>query len=290
LRRARLRFAKAVKELQRKRAVLSPGLLGRLSPFLAGAAALLALGGVLLFARTRHTTARPVATRVAPQQRAMPAGLARGLVGHWRFDDGPGSDIAQDSSGRGHPCLLHDLDPSAAWVSGRVGGALDLGRMGWLDCPLPQAKAGVPFDLSVAVWIKRERQRPFSALFARQLPSGDGRHLFWFGLRDDLLTVYSDSWIGWTSRTLTSFDGWIHVAFVHAGDETRLYVDGVPVRLKTGQLPRGEGVVQRSLTIGSARRRQDPLDVQHHFDGLVDEAMVYDRPLTDAEVATLAHP
>ena len=217
-----------------------------------------------------------------------PGGLARGLVGHWRFEDGPGSELARDSSGRGQPCLLHDLDPNTAWVTGPVGGALDLGRKGWLECPLPEARAGVAFDLSVAIWIKRARQRPFSALFTRQLPSSDSHHLFWFGLRDDLLTVHSDAWLGFTSRTLTSFDGWTHVAFVHSGDETRLYVDGALVRVKNGQFPRGEGLVQSALTIGSARRRQDPLNVQHHFDGLVDEAMIYDRVLTDAQVATLA--
>jgi hypothetical protein len=77
---------------------------------------------------------------------------------------------------------------------------------------------------------------------------------------------------------------------VHAGSETRVYVDRVPVRRKNGQLPRGEGVVQGTVTIGSARRRVGPLNVQHHFDGLVDEAMVYDRALTDAEVAALARP
>jgi len=220
----------------------------------------------------------------------LPAGLARGLIGHWRFDDRPGSTAASDSSGGGRPCLLHDLDPSRAWVSGRMGGGLDLGRTGWLECPLPEGRPGAPFDVSVTAWIKRERQRPFSALFSRLLPTGDHPRLFWFGLREDLLTVHGDAWLGWTSRTMTSFDGWLHVAFVHAGDETRLYVGGLPVRVNARQRPRGEGVVQGALTIGSARRRSDPRSVQDHFDGLVDEARVYDRALTDAEVAALANP
>ena len=224
----------------------------------------------------------------AGEAREPPAALARGLVAHWRFEDGPGSEVARDSSGRGQPCLLHDLDPNTAWVAGPVGGALDLGRKGWLECPLPEARAGVAFDLSVTVWMKRVRPRPFSALFTRQLQGGDSHHLFWFGLRDDLLTVHSDAWLGFTSRTLTTFEGWTHVAFVHAGDETRLYIDGALVRYKSGQFPRGEGLVQSPLTIGSARRRRDPLNVQHHFDGLVDEARVYDRALTDTEIAALA--
>jgi Concanavalin A-like lectin/glucanases superfamily len=74
---------------------------------------------------------------------------------------------------------------------------------------------------------------------------------------------------------------------VHAGSETRLYIDGVLVRYKNAQFPIGQGVVRSTLIIGRARRYADSR-VTHHFDGLVDEAMIYDRALTAAEVATLA--
>jgi hypothetical protein len=183
--------------------------------------------------------------------------------------------------------VLHDLDASA-WVKGRLGGALDLGRVGWLECPLPEVRAGVPIDLSVAVWIKQARPREFSALFTRQLPAGDNAALFWFGLRKDRLTVWSGSWDKWTSSTLAATDRWVHVAFVHADRETRLYVDGVLVGFKTGQLPRGEGLVQGPVTIGGSLFKPRPGRVQHHFDGVVDEAMIYHRALTGAEVAALA--
>ena len=68
----------------------------------------------------------------------------------------------------------------------------------------------------------------------------------------------------------------------------QLSVELSATRLDFGQVPSGQGAVQSALTIGSALRRPDPLSVQHHFDGLVDEAMIYDRALTDAEVAALA--
>jgi RNA polymerase sigma-70 factor (ECF subfamily) len=309
-RRARMQLHLPAQGLARPSVPASVGPLP-LVPALVAVVALGTLLALLLFWRAREKTAavprapsgasaRSQPPRTLAPPRLMPgrltaadseppsSGLARGLVAHWRFEDEPGSNVAVDSSGRGHTCLLHDLDPKAAWVAGRVGGGLDLGRTGWLECPLPEARADVHFDLSIAAWIKRERQRPFSALFTRQLPSGDEAHLFWFGLRDDLLTVWSWAWTIWTSRTLPSPEGWIHVAFVHASRETRLYINGVPVRHKNAQEPRGEGVVQSALTIGASRFRPDPLRVHHHFDGLIDEAIVYDRPLTDAEVATLA--
>ena len=225
------------------------------------------------------------AAEVRPE-RPEPAPPAHGPMAHWRFDDGPGSELARDSSGNGFHCQLRDLDPATAWVSGPVGGAIDLGRKGWLECPLPEARAGVPFDVSAAVWMKRLRPNHHSALLSRQL-ANDERFHFWFGLRDDLLAVHGDAWKGWTSRTLTSFDDWTHVAFVRAASETRLYIDGVLVRHNVDQPTLGAGAVRSPLIIGRARRYADSR-VTHHFDGLVDEAMIYDRALTAAEVATLA--
>ena len=231
----------------------------------------------------------PPSQRAAVPPKEPEEDLVRGLIGHWRFEDGPGSPIAKDGSGRGHPCLLHGVDPVTAWVPGKVGGAVDLGRTGFLECPMPEARAGVPFDLSVAAWMKRREPRRESALFTRQLPSFDNKPLFWFGLWENRVTVWSRSWVGWTSSRPRQSDTWTHVTFVHSGSETRVYVDGVLTTHRTGQLPRGaDGVVTGPLIIGGMRFGTDPLQVRHHFDGLVDEALVYDRPLTDAQVAALA--
>jgi len=65
-------------------------------------------------------------------------------------------------------------------------------------------------------------------------------------------------------------------------------VDGALVRHKRDQLPRNEGLVQSALTIGGGRYEADPLRVRHHFDGLVDEIVIYDRTLGEAEITALA--
>jgi RNA polymerase sigma-70 factor, ECF subfamily len=217
-------------------------------------------------------------------------GLRQGLIGHWRFEDGSGSPLARDSSGNRRPCLLHGLDVDRAWVDGAVGGGLDLGRRGWLECPVPEARAGVPLELSAALWIRpvgpRRRE---AALLSRQLPDGSFRHLFWFGLREGHLAVWSWSWIGWAmAGPPPPPTAWTHVAFVHSRGESRLYLDGQLIRHKTSQLPRGQGLVQSALIIGATAFRPDPLKVRHHFDGVVDEVIVHDRALTENEVAALS--
>jgi hypothetical protein len=250
------------------------------------AAAVVAVGVVGWLAGLRQGRAIVAAPRVAGPTAAL--GLARGLVGRWRFEDGPGSAVARDWSGHGRSCLLHDLDLQAAWVAGPAGGALDLGRTGWLECPMPPARAGGPLELSAAIWMRPSAQRrPQSALLARQLTGTDSSHLFWIGVRDGFLAVWSWSWTGWTTGPLPSRDGWTHVAFVHDRDATRLYVDGVLVRRTAGQVPRGEGEAG-ALTIGGMALADGPERVRHHFDGLVDEAVIYDRALDDAEIAALA--
>jgi hypothetical protein len=146
----------------------------------------------------------------------------------------------------------------------------------------------VPLELSVAIWMRPSAQRrPQSALFARSLTGTDASHLFWFGVRDGFLAVWSWAWTGWTTGPLPSPDAWTHVAFVHRQDETRLYVDGVLVRRKLEQVPRGEGEAG-PLTIGGMAPGSGARRMRHHFDGLVDEAVVYDRVLGDAEIAALA--
>ena len=282
LRRARRRFTRAVKQLQ---------LGGRRLAVIVGLTAAAAGIVVALVPRgaTRHRTAAVSPALAAG--RPAPAPPARGLVGRWSFDDGPGSAMARDSSGNGHPCLLRDLDEKTAWVSGPLGGALDLGRSGWLECPLPPTRAGGPIELSMALWIKRvANRRPETAFFSRQFTGAEDlrNQLFWFGLHDHSLLLRSWAWTGWTSRSLPPPETWTHVAAVHGARDTRLYVDGVLVRQTTNHQPRAEGVVDSPLTIGGMRFSDDPLRVRHHFDGLLDEAVLYDRALEDAEVAALA--
>ena len=234
------------------------------------------------------TTPAPADVEAPPAPRSTDP-LAGGLIARWSFDDGSASTQARDSSGHGRHCLLHDLEPSAAWVKGMMGGALDLGRAGWLECPLPEGRAGVPVTMSVAAWIKRNRRfKGDAALFTRQLRPNGMDHLFWMGFRQDTLMVWSQAWTGWAGHPLPALDTWVHVAFVHHERSTRVYVDGALVRAHTGSRPRGEGVASGALTIGAARFQPDPLRVRQRFGGVVDEVRIYDRPLADAEIAALA--
>src|SRR6185436_3654089 len=88
------------------------------------------------------------------------SGPAPGLVGHWTFDDGPGSALARDSSGRGNDCFLRRLDPQQAWRPGALADGLGFAGNGWLECPRSSALDGLTSELTIAAWVTRGQTVP----------------------------------------------------------------------------------------------------------------------------------
>jgi RNA polymerase sigma-70 factor (ECF subfamily) len=207
------------------------------------------------------------------------------LVGYWSFDD-PAGTVVRDRSGRGNDCLFHDADPPV-FIAGVQGQALDLRHRGWLECPQPPATAGVPFEMTISLWMRRAHQTPAAALVRRHL--GPGReHLFIVGFQEDNLRVWGNAWKGWTTRDVPeSIDRWTHVAFTHSPRSNRLFIDG---RLAVEHENRGwrpRLTTSAPLTIGAVL---DATGVSQHFHGAVDEIRLYDRALTGEQVAALAAP
>jgi RNA polymerase sigma-70 factor (ECF subfamily) len=251
-----------------------------------GALAAAAIVAVVAIGRPHPPRRAPAPVAVAPPAPpAAPApALERGLVGHWTFDERAGA-VARDLSGRGNDCRLRELDPAAAWVPGARGGAVDLGTKGWLECPQDPAPAGGRVALSVSAWVKRARAKSGAVIASRYL-GPDGENFFHFGFKGDQLRVWGGSWRGWTAHELPGReDDWIHVAFTHAGPRTRLFLNGRLVAHDDNHRVRGSGTATRPLIIGGSDHGPG---IWQHLDGAVDEVRIYDRALSDAEIAALS--
>jgi RNA polymerase sigma-70 factor (ECF subfamily) len=251
----------------------------------AGAGAVAVAAVVVAVGRPRPHKGHPHVARaaVAPPAATTPP-LDRGLVGRWSFDEARGGKVP-DLSGRGNDCVLRELDPASAFVDGVHGRAIDLGTKGWLECPQPAARAGVPVELSVSAWVKRARTRAGSVIATRYLGPAE-ENFFHFAFARDSLRVWSGTWRGWTTKELRGLeDGWIHVAFTHAGPRTRLFVNGTLVAHHEDQPVRGGGTATRPLLIGGSIHRGE---IWQHLDGAVDEVRIYDRALSDDEIEILA--
>lgn len=294
-------------------------LLGLGWKWLAGLGAAALLTGVVVLVATRNKPApvrqgqaRPTATPVArslPPPRLLPAtgtsvdreppptvatGLGRDLVGFWRFEDGRGSTRALDhtpgglASG-GRACELRRLDPTQAWVPGAVGGGVELGFNGWLECPQPALPRRSSAAFTVALWVKRAGS-PVShrALVTRAMDEGAGNYFF-FGFAGDTLTALSAGRGGRLTAPFREPPGrWVHVAVTHDADGVgKLYIAGREVARQRSPR-RMFGATQQPLRVGGGLRSDDRVRVRQLFEGAVDELLVYERALDGQEIATLA--
>jgi RNA polymerase sigma-70 factor, ECF subfamily len=239
--------------------------------------------------RLGATFASALPGSIAAAEAPRGAGLSRGLIGYWRFDEAPGSPAARDLSGHGTDCHLRGLDTDRAWVGGRLAGAVNLTGLGWLECPDPRFGAGP--DLTVAVWVKRTRaQAGLRVLATRQL-EGPRDHFF-FGFDGEELSLASHVWNGTLHRPMpgaprSAIDHWIHVAAVHRDGRVELFVDGVSVAARRSY-PGRKVTAATPLLIGAGVNGPDPTITTQRLAATVDELLVYNRALSPHEIATLA--
>jgi RNA polymerase sigma-70 factor, ECF subfamily len=236
--------------------------------------------------RTAHVA--PAHARPAPPDPRSAAALARGVVGYWRFDDGPGSTVARDSSGNGNHCLLRQLRPSD-WTDGPLGGAIVFTNEGWLECPHPEALARIQTAMSISLWIKRTGSKGHVRALVTRAFEGTDRDRFHLGFSDDDLVLRSRAQGRSTYAPFPAVRGhWLHVAATRGADGiSRLYIDGEEIRSKfSDQLVMGGG--NDPLIIGGGNNTSDPDHVKEHLQGVMDELIIYDRALGPEEVAALA--
>ena len=229
--------------------------------------------------------------REPPPPLTPAAALARGLAGHWRLDDGPGS-TARDSSGHAQDCVVQGGAREAAWIDGARGGALSFERSGHLECPQPEARTTAAAEVTLVVWMKpKQLTSGHRALAVRETDGALGDYFF-LGLKGMELVVTSRAWRANLAYTLPATAGaWVQAAFTHSKDgTTRLYVDGIEVGQSTAR-PRGTIHVTGPLSIGAGLPRAGqgrPGRPRQAFHGAVDDVLLYDRALDKDEIAWLA--
>jgi RNA polymerase sigma-70 factor (ECF subfamily) len=324
LRRARLRFAQKVADLQpgdraiglpltaeallelerrqlpgspearsRARALMRSANLGKLVPEAPAAAGLPAFwpaaAALALIAALGVSTVRTRASRDA-----LPAVLGDRadptLVGAWSFEDGPGSLVVRDRSRAHRDCVLRDLDPERSWIPGATGGALRMHR-GWLECPQPPSTVRASTELTVMARVKLVRAKPAAlmALVTRQL-ARDERDYFFFGIRDGRLKVRSSLWPhGLETQPPFPDDRWVAVAFTHAADgTTRLFQDGRLVLEVQGNHWTERTELVTPIVIGAGITGPGEERLGQHLSGSIDEVAIYTRALRPEEIAALA--
>lgn len=206
---------------------------------------------------------------------------------HWSFEEGEGTTVG-DSSGNGNVGVLTN---GARWVEGTIGGALELDGSGafvtfpdsGLSPGFPGRAASTPGSFSLVAWVQPRSPR-YQMVAAKD--GHDGRS-FNLALRADglpeaqLFTPEAQQLVGSVG---VAVGRWTHLALVHdlSASQVRLYVDGEPA----GSAFSGDAIRASSSQFRLGARDLDPYF--GFFDGAIDEALVFERALSDQEISSLS--
>jgi len=201
-------------------------------------------------------------------------------AGYWRLGDAAGSATAVDSSASGrNGNYLAGAHPGA---DGAVAGdrAADLSA-GYVEAPRgPRTDLRGAFTLEA--WVKLDALAPAPGQAVIESYSGPAVNGYALRVTDGVLQAWSLGAPGQgfglvTGRTRLTPDAWHHVAAVFDGSRLTVYLDGVADNSVATSVAPGAGTA--SVKLGG---RGD--DGNQRLQGDLDEAAVYDRALTAAEI------
>jgi hypothetical protein len=203
--------------------------------------------------------------------------LTSGLVGHWLLD-GNADDVVGKAKG--------ELVGGAEWSDeGRVKGAVKLdGSTGYVK--ISGFEPLTTDTLTTIAWIKGWRQSAWCGIVVSRGPTP-----FWMGFTDQDTLSYvwnndsAQTW-GWRKGPKIPQDEWAMVAITIEPDKATAYVytDSEGLKKGTNEIKHIEQTVADNLKFGW----DECCGPQRHFQGLIDEVMIYDRALSEDEILKLA--
>jgi tetratricopeptide (TPR) repeat protein len=209
------------------------------------------------------------------------------LIAHWKLDETSGVQ-ASDSSGNGHHAVLSSqLSFDSSSVPGVIDKALHLADgTGWMTAQT----VSIPTDaFTVALWFKSESDlnkgsaRMYMIFWnGPETILGDKPYLVFNKFEEAKISFYVT--IGqmqyWIQTTTTSWkaDKWYHIAATFDGTSMKLFVNGIQEAVA---IHSGKHYPSQGLCIGARN------DGDLFFVGMLDDFRIYDRALSQPEIAAL---
>jgi enamine deaminase RidA (YjgF/YER057c/UK114 family) len=225
--------------------------------------------------------------------------LANGLVGYWKFDETSGTTAIDSSGNDYHAQLFGASDPSAVWTTGKVGGAIQLdGSNHHLAIQtLNYNQAGQIPHVTTSVWVKTTQSSERIVMsfdrseYWRLAVGGDGANagkiFFASANGNGHLDVYG--------QTSISDGAWHHIAATYSTShgEVRIYLDGALDHYQSAHSSQALGTGVTRFGTFSANNEDSSFNTMQSgsrsmkFNGLVDEARIYNRALSASEISIL---
>jgi hypothetical protein len=208
-------------------------------------------------------TATSVVINVTVQQPQGPTGL----VAAYGLDEGSGT-TATDRTTNNNGSIA-----GATWTVGRYGSALAFNGISSMVTINDSPSLRMTNGLTLEAWIKPASTGGWRDIVYR----GDDNYF----LNTNTTSVYGGLTVSSLSMvsgdTILPLNTWTHVAMTYDGNNIKTYVNGVLAGIapQTGYIAPSTS----PLTLGG------DLFYGQHFDGVIDEVRVYNRALTEAEIA-----
>lgn len=224
---------------------------------------------------TPTPTATPTST---PTPTATPtptvAPTPSGQVGCWLLNEGSGTTTA-DSSGNNNNGTVN----GPAWATGHNGNALNFDGTNDYVTMLNPTILNFTGQITLSAWAKPDSTSGSRYIVAHGYSSSS--EVF---LRYDNGNYQAGSWNGSNHMVTASASGdvgnWVHVVAVYNGTAWKIFRNGT--LLATANDTVGAIQVGADWNIGAAAN-----GTGRFFDGVIDEVRIYNRGLSDAEVAAI---
>ena len=204
-----------------------------------------------------------------------------GLVAHWKFDEKSGL-LAFDSGVNSNlGTLVGFEDDDLHWVDGKMTGAISFNGSNYIEVPHdPSIGADLINGFSVSAWFNSNVELAASGSGNRMLEKGNS-YFFLQGVGSGGMNFLVKK--GGANKTATTgvtidADEWNHIVGVFDGENAIVYLNGE----QKGSVPVSAPVDDAGLPL-----RIGSDDSGNFFDGLMDEVMIWNKPLTEEEVNAL---
>jgi RHS repeat-associated protein len=209
------------------------------------------------------------------------------LVGYWNLNEGTGT-TANDTSGTGNNGTLMNMD-NTNWVAGKAGTALNFaGTNDYVDIP-HSTSLNISNYLTVGVWVNPSVASNAGYVIEKQ-SSWHFQIGGYAGVQNRLdLTLYQN---GSAYDTISSpsipTDTWTYVAFTYSKDDPthkpKLYINGTETTYSLQQAMPSNYILYTTPNDVNIGRYGGGVA---YFNGKIDDARIYSRVLTPAEVLAL---
>lgn len=209
--------------------------------------------------------------------------LSDGLIGYWKMDESAansctgGTNDSCDSSGNGFD-LAWQADATFSNTS-KFGRALSLDGTGDDARVADNATLDLTTGITISTWVKANSLAAYHRIVAKMDGSESTGYMMDATSGGGGIRLRIDSTDCETAAGVITTSGWYHVAATYDQSTMRIFINGVESKscARTGSISTNN----QDLTIGNRS------DNNSSWNGLIDEARIYNRALSPAEIKRL---